>query len=169
MKEIIWLQLPRSSSQKGRGGRDSPFARMSICWRKVYMVVVRERKRRQVMWTRMQGLLIIDSASSHVLPGDIQLLGFRFKTEEVHQCRFTHSSCWGGCEEVVFDKSTRRTFRWGCRWLRWAPSSPATKAPVQKVVYPEKLKRTGRRVNNVSTFSMIAGWSFSLTKLLYSS
>jgi hypothetical protein len=46
------------------------------------------------------------------------------------------------------------------------PPSPPTKALVHKITYPEKLKRTGSRVNNVSVAFWLWDEVFSLTSPL---
>ena len=97
------------------------------------------------------------SSDSDLKPKKYTNAGLRTHPAEAGVKKSSLTKALGGLSDKDVDDSDER------------PSSPVTKAPVQKVVYPKKLKCTGRRVNNVSTFSMIAGWSFSLIKLLYSS
>lgn len=97
------------------------------------------------------------SSDSDLQPKKYTNAGLRTHPAEAGVKKLSLMKALGGLSDEDVDDSDERP-----------PSSPATKAPVQKIVYPEKLKRTGRRVNDVSTFLLIAGRSFSLTKIFYS-
>ena len=85
------------------------------------------------------------SSDSDLKPKKYTNAGLCTHLAEVGVKRSSLTKALGGLSDEDVDDSDER------------PSSPATKAPVQKVVYPKKLKHTGRQVNNVSTFSMIVG------------